>query len=404
MKILHTSDWHLGKRLSGLSRLDEQRDVLNEICDIADIEHVNLVIISGDLFDNFNPSVEANELFYKTVKTLAKNGERAVIAIAGNHDSPNGIEVSDPLARECGIFLFGSPNSTSIPFSLYTGLAITKSEPGFIEMRLNGIDTPARLLITPYANEVRLKKFLGCENPEEELRKILQQRWNQLSEKYCDENGVNLLIAHLFIMKKGEKPPEEPEDEKPILQIGGAQVIYTENIPYNIQYVAMGHLHRKQMISSHPCPIIYCGSPIAYSMSEANQEKYVIIIDATKGKPISYDSIPLKKGKMLKRKTFYNIPEAVEWLKENQNTLVEITLATDTYPTSEEQRQLHTVHNGIVAIIPELKNKEDYISEKLRKIDLTKSMEELFIDYFKYKNGHNPNKNIINLYREILSM
>src|ERR1035437_3612263 len=111
MKILHTSDWHLGKRLESFSRFEEQKAVLSEICEIADREQVNAIIISGDLFDTFNPPVEAMDLFYKTLKRLANNGQRAVIALAGNHDSPDRIEAPEPLARECGILLAGYPNS-----------------------------------------------------------------------------------------------------------------------------------------------------------------------------------------------------------------------------------------------------------------------------------------------------
>lgn len=74
MRILHTADWHLGKRLEDFSRLDEQFVVMNEICEIADREHVDIVLVSGDLFDTFNPPTEAVDLFYKTLKRLS-NGE-----------------------------------------------------------------------------------------------------------------------------------------------------------------------------------------------------------------------------------------------------------------------------------------------------------------------------------------
>jgi len=107
MKILHTSDWHLGKRLENFSRLDEQIAVLDEICTIADKENIDAVLVAGDLFDTFNPPTEAVELFYRSLKKLSKNGSRPVIAIAGNHDSPDRIESPDPLARECGIIFAG---------------------------------------------------------------------------------------------------------------------------------------------------------------------------------------------------------------------------------------------------------------------------------------------------------
>ena len=86
-------------------------------------------------------------------------------------------------------------------------------------------------MLTPYANEYRLKTFLGTENEEEELGLVLERSWKELADKYCDTEGVNMLMTHLYMMKKGETPPEEPEDEKPILHVGGAQAIYSENIP-----------------------------------------------------------------------------------------------------------------------------------------------------------------------------
>ncbi|MEL6823687.1 MAG: exonuclease subunit SbcD, partial [Calditrichota bacterium] len=92
IRILHTADWHLGKRLERFSRLDEQRAILAEICDIAEREEVDIVCIAGDVFDTFNPPIEATEIFYKYVKRLANNGRRPVVAIAGNHDSPDRFE------------------------------------------------------------------------------------------------------------------------------------------------------------------------------------------------------------------------------------------------------------------------------------------------------------------------
>ncbi len=110
MKILHTADWHLGKKLYDFSRIEEQRAVLEEICQIADSQNADVIVIAGDLYDTFNPPTEATELFYQTLNKLAKNGTRPVIAIAGNHDSADRIEAPDPLAKACGIFFSGFPN------------------------------------------------------------------------------------------------------------------------------------------------------------------------------------------------------------------------------------------------------------------------------------------------------
>jgi exonuclease SbcD len=403
MRILHTSDWHLGKHLNNFSRHSEQKEVLEEICGIADREDVNAVIIAGDLFDTFNPPTESTELFYKTLKRLAKNGDRAVIAIAGNHDSPDRIEAPDPLARECGILFAGFPNSRIAPFELESGLRIIHSEEGFICLALPGIDAPLRILLTPYANEFRLKTFLGEDNPEKELRIVLQKRWEELAGKFCNSAGINILLSHLLFINKGEELPEEPEDERPILHVGGAQAIYTENIPQEIQYTALGHLHRKQMVTSVPAPVIYSGSPLSYSFSEANQKKFVIIVDINPGEMAKTREIELTKGKRLLRKRSENMDEAVEWLKDNQDCLVELTMATETYLTAEERKKLYAVHEGIVSFIPDVRNKGDWSDETQKDIDLNKSMEGLFRDYFVHAKGQEANETILNLFREILS-
>ena len=99
MRILHTSDWHLGKNLESFSRLEEQIEVLEEILEISDRFDVDAILIAGDLFDTFNPPAKAVEIFYKYLKRLTKSASRPVIAIAGNHDSPDRIEAPDPLAN-----------------------------------------------------------------------------------------------------------------------------------------------------------------------------------------------------------------------------------------------------------------------------------------------------------------
>lgn len=403
MRLLHTSDWHLGKRLEDFSRYEEQQAVLNEICELANREQVDVVLVAGDLFDTFNPPTEAVDLFYKTLKRLTNNGSRAVIAIAGNHDSPDRIEAPDPLARACGIIFAGYPHSVIPSFKLESGLSVLSSEAGFLELKLPGCSVPLRLLFTPYANEFRLKTYLGHENSEDELRSVLQQQWQQLADRYCDTTGVNVLVTHLFVVKKGEPLPEEPADEKPILHVGGAQAIHTENIPKQIQYTAIGHLHRMHRVDSKPCMVYYSGSPLSYSFAEANQTKYVLLVDVEPGREATVKELELTTGKRLLRKRAEGIDEALEWLALNTNSLVELTIVTDTYLTAQERKQLGAAHNGIVTIIPEVKNETLLASENQKNIDLTKSMDELFRDYFKHEKGQEPNDQLMELFTELLS-
>ena len=402
-RILHTGDWHLGKRLEDFSRLEEQRMVMDEICQIANNEEADIVVVSGDLFDTFNPPTEAVDLFYKTLKRLTNGGRRPVIAIAGNHDSPDRIEAPDPLARECGIIFAGYPNSVVPVFELETGLKVIASEKGFIELSIPGKSFPIRLLLTPYANEYRLKSYLGEENSEEELRNVLQDKWQQLCNKYCDDNGVNILISHLFMIKKGGVVPEEPEDEKPILHVGGAQAIFSENIPYQIQYTALGHLHRMHKVDDFPSPIYYSGSPISYSFSEANQNKYVLIVDVAPSEIANLREVQLTTVRPLLRKRAYGVDEAIVWLTDNSNALVELTLVTDTYITAKDRRRLNAAHNGIVTIIPEVLNADLFVENSKKQIDLNQSMESLFSDDFNHSKGQLPNEDIMNLFKEILA-
>ena len=400
MKVLHTADWHLGKWLDNFSRLQEQKEVLQEICEIAEAENVDAVLVAGDLYDSFNPSAESQELLYKTLRRLGNNGKRAVIAIAGNHDQPERIEAPDHLAREHGIVFVGYPN-TKVPLANGSDFCITKSEAGFIEIQLQHCQEPLRILVTPYANEFRLKTYLGAEDPEEELRTVLQQNWQQLADKYCDSNGINILCAHLFFMKKGSTPPEEPEDERPILHIGGAQAIYSENIPDQMHYVALGHLHRYQVIDTTPCPIVYSSSPLAYSFAEASQEKHVVIIEAGLNEHLQFRKIALTKGKQLLRKRFDDIDEAIIWLNENSETLVELTIVADEFLAVKDRKRLNDAHHGIVNIIPEIRSKALTLNET-GKIDLNKSVEQLFLEYFQHVKGQQPDPNLLQLFKEVL--
>ena len=401
MKILHTSDWHLGKKLDNFSRHEEQQAVLNEIVKIADNEQVDAVIIAGDLYDTYNPPIESVELFYRTLKRLSKNGKRLVIAIAGNHDSPDRVEAPDPLARESGIVLAGYPNTKVRKFKNDAGLELLNSDEGFLELKIPGTNYPLRVILNPYANQFRMKTYLGIENEEEELRNVLQKSWSDLSNKYCDNNGVNVLISHMFFVKEGAAIPEEPDDEKPILHVGGVQAIYPKNIPKNIQYVALGHLHRKQTVSTEPCPIIYSGSPVSYSFSEANQEKFVCIIDVEPGKQAELKYETLTKGRKLERKKFDDIDEAVNWLENNKKSLVELTMISDDFLTAEERKRLKNAHEHIITIIPEVKSAMNEI-QKNTTVDISKSMDELFVDYFKHKQGQNPNNELLDLFKEIV--
>ena len=377
MKILHTADWHLGKKIDRFSRIEEQCLVMEEIVQIADQHKVDAVIIAGDLFDNFTPNIEAIELFYKTLKRLSLGGVRPVIAIAGNHDAPKLIDAPDPLARECGIILIGYPNAI-VKNTDSSYFRIPFSKEGFFEITFSQYNYPLRIIHTPYADESRI----------------------------CDTKGVNILTAHLFMNPRGGEVLEEPEGERPI-KIGNADMIYTDIIPPQIQYTALGHLHGFKNIGSKEKPIVYASSPLCYSFSEAGQQKYVVIIEAEPNREIKLEKIPLKNGKALVRKTFDSINKATNWLEGNPDTWVELTIEMEQFLKKEEQNQLYNVHQGIVYLIPKLKYKDDtkYTYQLVQQDINFENVIPLFENYFKYKNGGiSPNKEILELFNEILTI
>ena len=107
MKILHTSDWHIGKKLINKDRLPEQAEVLDEIIQICEREQIELVLVAGDIFDTYTPSAEAEELFYEKIKKVAGEN-RVVLAISGNHDDGVRLSAVAPLSEEQGVYIVGN--------------------------------------------------------------------------------------------------------------------------------------------------------------------------------------------------------------------------------------------------------------------------------------------------------
>ena len=405
LKILHTADWHLGKRLQEYSRIAEQKLVLEEICLIADQEEVDLVLLAGDIFDTFNPSHEAVELLYKTLRRLSKNGTRPVVAISGNHDSSQLVEAPDPLARELGIFFYSRYDSIIPCGTLDGGMEISQSDSGFMELRLPKFNFPIRLLLAPYANEVSLRTYLGGENREEAFRELLALNWKRLADTYCDHNGVNLFMGHFFFVEEGStsSPDAEPESERPILHVGGTQSLFTQQLPRQIQYAALGHLHRYQTVSNSPGPVVYSSSPLAYSFSEADQEKNVVLIQAKPNEPVQYRPIPLKQGRPLYKVSFDNLPDTLAWLEAHPFCFVEITYLTDESIDASTRKAILKAHDGIVHLIPQLRHTTGQTQDELQAEDLGRDMESLFRLFYVSEKGQEPNAQLVELFKEVLS-
>lgn len=425
MRILHTSDWHLGKRLNQFSRIEEQRQVLNEIAGIADEQAADLIVITGDLFDSFVPPVEAQELFYATLKRLSLNGRRPVVAIAGNHDSADTIQAPDPLARLHGIVLAGYPNLQLPGFTTDGNVRIEFPRMGLLRLLFPDSEMPpVHIIATPYANERRFYQvFKDLEKPDGADQDVIQQLtlfWKSAAESHFGSDSVNILLGHMFCISGGsdggsgygssgggdaDTMPKlmEPEDEKPILYPGGLPPVPAAAFPAGTQYAALGHLHRKQQVKHDPFPVCYPGSPLAYSKSESEQKKYVFCVDLEPGREALVHEIELQSGRSILRPRVRGVEHALDWLKKNQEPFVEMTIELDTYLSSKDRKRLYESHPRLLTLIPEL---DSVVQEKEKgaQIDITRPIQELFGAYFEAKYGGSPPpEDLVELFKEVLA-
>lgn len=297
MRLLHTADWHLGVRLRGRSRHEEQRAALEEICRIAESESIDAVILAGDVYDGYSPPAESESLYYETITRLSDKGRRGVVVIAGNHDSPDRLMASNPVVHQAGISTLGYPRTTPSQFEgSGSGFACIESAPSFARYRLASSEVLS-LIALPYPSESRLRELLAEGVDDDTQRQanyitLLRQFMEETSQRF-EHGGANIVVSHLFVVGGGESGVERP------IQVGGAYSVPVDAFPANASYVALGHLHRPQEFQGKGDGVIrYSGSIIQQSFSEAEQEKSVTIVEVTNGRA-EHIPVPLTSGRPL---------------------------------------------------------------------------------------------------------
>lgn len=400
MKILHTSDWHLGKPLEQISRIEEQREFIKCLCKLADEQSIDLVLVAGDIFDTYNPSAAAEELFYDAVDRLSDKGKRAVIVIAGNHDSPERLCAASPLAYKNGVILLGYPKSDAGEYKVSGNVRIIDSGPGWLEISVAGCEHHAVIIALPYPSESRLEEVLSQQAEERSLQRAYSDKISDiittLSQQFRDDT-VNIGVGHFFI--RGGK---ESESER-TLQVGGALTVEPGVLPERAHFFALGHLHRPQEVKGAPCPAYYCGSPLAYSFSEADYSKAVYIIEAVPGRKAVVRTEYLNCGKPLRRWVADGIGQAIRWCEEgrDKNAWVDLEMITDRVLTGQEQKTLRTLHPGIINIRPRLKGEgAEILSSGSRE---GKKIDELFSDYYKYRMEKEISDELMGVFLEVLN-
>src|SRR5699024_1909033 len=282
MKIFHTADWHLGKLVQGTYMTEDQAYILQQFISHVEEEKPDLVIIAGDLYDRAIPPLEAVQLLNETLERIVLDLHIPVIAIAGNHDSPNRLEFGSSMMRNQGFHVVGTMKK-EIP-----------------KVTINDEYGPVHFYLVPYTDPSQIRTLWADETIrsfDDAMKTITKD-----IEKSMNMSERNVFIGHAFVTPYGEEEENTSDSEKP-LSIGGAEYVSAENFEA-FDYTALGHLHQAHNVGSDR--IQYAGSILKYSLSEEHHKKGYLIIDLLENNEIEVSKKLLKprrdlrtvKGKM----------------------------------------------------------------------------------------------------------
>ncbi|MGL6134631.1 MAG: exonuclease SbcCD subunit D [Prochlorococcaceae cyanobacterium] len=288
MRLLHTSDWHLGRQFHGLSLLDEQARAMDRLVELAGEAAVDLVVIAGDLYDRAIPPADAVRLFTDTLARLRAGGA-AVVAIAGNHDSHVRVSVYDELLAAQGVSIRGRWQRAA--------------EPVLVTPR--GCGAPVAVYPLPYLEPLLEGPALqqlaaaGADGQPESQRpaRVDHQRAMELAllpvrADLARRPGVrSVLVAHAFVA--GGRTSESERD----LSVGNAEAVAVPTFA-GFNYVALGHLHGAQQLDGPR--LAYSGTPLPYSFSEQDQVKSVRVVELDPQGTPTLEVVPLGVGRPLR--------------------------------------------------------------------------------------------------------
>jgi exonuclease SbcD len=284
MRILHTGDWHLGKVLKGVDRLPEQRAVMAEIVEIATAEAAELVVVAGDVFDSAAPAPDAQRLAWETL--LALRGVAAVLVVAGNHDNAEAFEAVRPVFGAVGVTVVGKP----VPPEAGGVVTVTGERSGDV----------AQVAMLPFVSQrgvVRAGDLFALDAPAANARyaERVARLVARLSGGFTPAT-VNVLVVHGTVTGArfggGEREAQSLFDYH----------LSTEIFPGTASYVALGHLHRTQLIEARS-PVWYAGAPIAVDFGEQESRPGVLLVEAEPGAPARVRTVELRSPRRLRTLT-----------------------------------------------------------------------------------------------------
>ncbi|MCP9892118.1 exonuclease SbcCD subunit D [Cyanobium sp. Aljojuca 7D2] len=286
MRLLHTSDWHLGRQFHGASLLQEQAAALDRIVELAAEAEVDAVLIAGDIYDRAIPPAEAVLLFNDTLARLSRSGA-AVVAIAGNHDSHVRVSIYDPLLSAFGVTIRGdvrrahepvlvTPKRGGAPVAIYP---LPYLEPAVDGPSLVAVAEAVEAGSSPGSTRVSHQEVtrLALDGIRRDLLSRPQHR--------------SVLVAHTFVMGG------EPSESERQLSIGNVDRVSVDSFA-GFDYVALGHLHGSQQLDGPR--VAYSGTPLPYSFSEQHHTKSVRIVELDAAGTASVEIVPLGVGRPLR--------------------------------------------------------------------------------------------------------
>ncbi|MBA2173941.1 exonuclease SbcCD subunit D [Halobacillus locisalis] len=266
MKLLHTADWHLGKIVHNVHMTEDQRSMLEQFVNIVEEEQPDAIIIAGDLYDRSIPPKQAVELLNDTLTTLINDFNIPVLAISGNHDSPDRLQFGAELFKRQGLFLDSKLKKDREPVTLHDSYG------------------PVHFHLIPYVEPAEVAYVFedpSIKSHQEAAVKLIEDIQERFS---MDERHI--WIGHAFLAGGMES-----ESEERLSMIGGSPYI-DAHLFKDFTYVALGHLHQPQRVTKET--IRYSGSLLKYSFSEANHKKSVTAIEMEESGVSSIEKVALQ--------------------------------------------------------------------------------------------------------------
>jgi len=264
MRFLHTADWHLGRIFHGLHLTNDQAHVLEQVVDLAKEARVEVVLISGDIYDRSVPPTEAVELLDYILSRLVLDLKLKVVLIAGNHDSPQRLGFASRLLGESGLTLSGLPSREVKP------------------LILNDDHGPVAFCPVPYVEPAVARQVL--ENPDLNDHQAALGAMIERAREAIPAGARSVLLAHAFVQGGTASDSERP------LSVGGAEQVPAD-ILAGFDYLALGHLHRPQSVETKA--IQYAGSILKYSFAEAGHDKSVTLVEMDAQGKCMVERVPL---------------------------------------------------------------------------------------------------------------